>query len=468
MIITFYPLLVDSRISLNIPEDPEQKMSKNSKLQEPSTQIYSDAFLNAISSSFFSADYLKRKMLKNMVELTEGQSKFIFNLKEILKKNSKNFQNLFNGTNGLFSNGLKTINFGQGFQTPLNLCIDKDLYTLEGFIEAYKNSVKSKVNIYNKDATYWEYWTTWSNKKLSSISNVIRLNEIAKHKLEVAINFIPGIYDELASRKNKKSAVRSMQTAKRPLCVSALGYALLTMQPIETIKYLINNGAEYHNVWDGDNQTFYKDEKYNNDVITFIFFLLKLKYDKKIKQIKNNQESTIFKKEYNFNAYLKYLTNNWNDVDGNNQQTTSTNKVQTISLWKKSNNILKYLLSLYHEKRNVNVLGHKTARAEEVLVKSFWAETIKTSALGLLMSLDKDINESNFIFTKLANNSSNTSSNINLISQLEKIISTNLNKNGRKYTPKLDPYKNTRLGAWSKNIQLKKMIIKHKLMIKIN
>ena len=121
MMITFYPLLVDSRISLNIPEDPKQK--NNSKA--PSTETFSDAFLNAISSSYFNAGYLKRKMQENIVELTEGQSTFIVNLKTKLKSQLNNFQKLFTGTNetnetnetnGLFSNGLKTINFGKVFK----------------------------------------------------------------------------------------------------------------------------------------------------------------------------------------------------------------------------------------------------------------------------------------------------------------------------------------------------------------
>ena len=460
MMITFYPLLVDSRISLNIPEDPKQK--NNSKA--PSTETFSDAFLNAISSSYFNAGYLKRKMQENIVELTEGQSTFIVNLKTKLKSQLNNFQKLFTGTNktnetnetnGLFSNGLKTINFGQGFQTPLNLCIDKGPNTLKKFIDDYKQSVEAKVNIRNKDATYLEYF------KITKIEN--RKSDIAKHKLEVAINFIPGVYDKLASKTNNINSIHTMQSAMRPLCVSALGYALLTMQPIETIRLLITNGAEYHNVWDGDNQKFYEGyfyekKKYNNDVITFIFFLLKLKYDKK-EVIKINSEiGKFFNEKYNCNAYLKYLTNNWNDIDGKNQQTTSTNNVQknvqTISLWKNSKNILKYLLSLYHEKRNVNVLGHKTARGEEVLIKSFWFEPIKTSALGLLISLDKDIDKLN---VNLTNTSTNLIKNKTALSnQLETIISTNLNNKNGKYTPKLDPYKNTRLGAWSKNIQLKK------------
>jgi hypothetical protein len=454
MMITFYPLLVDSRISLNIPEDPEQK--NNSKA--PSTETFSDAFLNAISSSYFNAGYLKRKMKENIVELTEGQSTFIVNLKTKLKSqlNNKpnNFQKLFTGTNktnGLFSNGLKTINFGQGFQTPLNLCIDKGPNTLKKFIDAYKQSVEAKVNIRNKDATYLEYF------KINEIEN--RKSDIANHKLEVAINFIPGVYDKLASKTNNINSIHTMQSAMRPLCVSALGYALLTMQPIETIRLLITNGTEYHNVWDGDNQKiyegyFYEKKKYNNDVITFIFFLLKLKYDKKEVIKINNEIGKFFNEKYNFNAYLKYLTDNWNDVDGKNQQTKSTNNVQTISLWKNSKNILKYLLSLYHEKRNVNVLGHKTARGEEVLIKSFWFEPIKTSALGLLMNLDKDIDKLN---VNLTNKSTNLIKNkVALSNQLEIIILTNLNKNERKYTPKLDSYKKTRLGASSKNIELEK------------
>ena len=70
------------------------------------------------------------------------------------------------------------------------------------------------------------------------------------------------------------------------------------------------------------------------------------------------------------------------------------------------------------------------------------------------MNLDKDIDKLN---VNLTNTSTNLIKNKTALSnQLETIISTNLNNKNGKYTPKLDPYKKTRLLAWSKNIELEK------------